>query len=79
MANPRARFAEGDSVRCAVATVDAARGRVMLSLRHSATGAPDAAFVAALLADLEAAERLRRAPSSMSVCIEGLLSAPLCS
>ena len=60
MADPRARFADGDSVRCAVATVDAARGRCTLSLRHSATGAPDAAFLAALLADLEAAERLRQ-------------------
>ena len=59
VSDPAARFAEGQSVRAQVASLDAAKQRFTLSLKHSAVAASDAAYLRALLADLEAAEAIR--------------------
>lgn len=62
VSDPRRHFAEGQSVRAAVAAVDAARGRFALSLKPSLVAAPDGAYLGSLFRDLEAAERMRCAP-----------------
>jgi rRNA biogenesis protein RRP5 len=45
VSNPRELFSEGQSVRCLVATVDAARQRFTVLLRPSATASSDAAYL----------------------------------
>ena len=62
VSDPRRHFAEGQSVRAAVAAVDAARGRFALSLKPSLVAAPDGAYLGSLFRDLECAERMRYAP-----------------
>ncbi len=72
MSDPAARFAEGQSVRAQVASLDAAKQRFTLSLKHSAVAASDAAYLRALLADLEAAEAIRCCKNlSCSLCSSG--------
>ncbi|BDA47226.1 probable protein RRP5 homolog [Coccomyxa sp. Obi] len=59
VSDPARHFTEGQSVRAAVVTVDAAKQRFTLALKQSLAGAPDAAYACSLFADLEAAERIR--------------------
>lgn len=59
VSDPARHFAEGQSVRAAVVTVDAAKQRFTLALKQSLAGASDAAYARSLFADLEAAERIR--------------------
>lgn len=46
-------------MRAAVVTVDSPKQRFTVALKHSLTGAADAAYARSLFADLEAAERIR--------------------
>ena len=62
VSDPRRHFAEGQSVRAAVAAVDSARGRFALSLKPSLVAAPDGVYLGSLFRDLEFAERMRCAP-----------------
>ncbi len=59
VSDPARHFTEGQSVRAAVVTVDSAKQRFTVALKHSLTGAPDAAYARSLFADLEAAEGIR--------------------
>ncbi len=45
VSDPRVLFAEGQSVRCVVATVDAAKQRFTLGLKPSATASTDASYL----------------------------------
>ena len=65
MSDPARHFAEGQSVRAAVVTVDSAKQRFTIALKQSLAGAPDAAYARSLFADLEAAERIRCDPSPL--------------
>lgn len=67
VSDPRRHFAEGQSVRAAVAAVDAARGRFALSLKPSLVAAPDGAYLGSLFRDLECAERMRCAPRACCI------------
>ena len=59
VSDPPRHFALNQSVRASVVSVDAARGRFSLSLKHSVTGAADGLYVESLFTSLEAAERIR--------------------
>ena len=59
VSDPRRHFAEGQSVRAAVAARDAPRGRFALSLKPALVTAADGAYLASLFRDLEFAEGLR--------------------
>lgn len=63
VSDPRRHFAEGQSVRAAVAAADAPRGRFALSLKPSLVGAADGAYLGSLFRDLEWAERVRCGPA----------------
>ena len=49
VSDPALHFSEGQSVRAAVATVDAARERFTATLKQSLCGADDAAYLRSLL------------------------------
>ncbi|KAG2446158.1 hypothetical protein HXX76_000753 [Chlamydomonas incerta] len=59
VSNPRELFAEGQSVRCLVATVDAARQRFTVQLRPSATASSDAAYLIDYFREMAALQALR--------------------
>lgn len=59
VSDPQQRFSEGQSVRTAVATIDAAKQRFSVSLKRSLTGSYEAEYLRSLFADLEAAEHIR--------------------
>jgi rRNA biogenesis protein RRP5 len=61
VSDPGAHFSAGQSVRGAVVQVDRAAGRFSVALKQSLCGAGDAAFVAGLLADLDAAAAMEAA------------------
>ncbi|KAK9832620.1 hypothetical protein WJX81_004603 [Elliptochloris bilobata] len=59
VSDPRRHFAEGQSVRAAIAAVDSAKGRFALSLKPSLVANPDGAYLGSLFCDFECAERVR--------------------
>ncbi|KXZ56455.1 hypothetical protein GPECTOR_1g407 [Gonium pectorale] len=59
VSNPRSLFTEGQTVRCVVATVDAARQRFTLLLRPSATASSDGAYLLGYFRELAFAQSLR--------------------
>ena len=59
VSDPQRHFAQNQSVRASVVSVDTDRGRFALSLKHSATGSSDGLYAESLFASLEAAERIR--------------------
>ena len=58
VSDPHLFFKEGQSVRAAVVTADRERARFAVALKQSVCGSRDAAYLAALFADLDAAEQL---------------------
>ncbi|GFR41334.1 hypothetical protein Agub_g2019, partial [Astrephomene gubernaculifera] len=59
VSDPRQLFSEGQSVRCQVATVDAARQRFTLLLRPSATASSDGAYLLGYLKEMRALQGLK--------------------
>ncbi len=59
VAAPQQHFTLNQSVRASVVSVDVARGRFSLALKHTATAVSDGLYMESLFASLEAAGRIR--------------------